>query len=127
MQATLQISGLEDRFGGCAVSAENVALGKPAPDIFLEAARRMGLAPSQCVVVEDSPHGVTGAVRAGMSAVGFVGGSHLQGREDVHAETLRAAGAVHIFGDLGSLQDHVLGMRKATGCSRCPQPGCDQR
>jgi HAD superfamily hydrolase (TIGR01509 family) len=53
------------------VSGEDVRAGKPAPDIFLEAAARMGASPGSCTVVEDSPHGLAGAKRAGMRCVGF--------------------------------------------------------
>jgi len=108
MGATLQISGLADRFADRAVSAETVAAGKPEPDIFLEAAKRMDIEPSECIVVEDSPLGVTGAVRAGMHAVGFVGGSHLKGRKDQHADILQRAGATEVFDDLGNLRDFVM-------------------
>ncbi|MET9346792.1 HAD family hydrolase [Streptomyces termitum] len=52
-------------------SAEDVGRGKPAPDLFLHAARRMGAAPGRCVVVEDSRLGVQAAVAAGMDAYGF--------------------------------------------------------
>lgn len=57
-------------------SATMVARGKPAPDLFLHAARCMGRDPADCVVVEDSPVGVDAAQAAGMRVIGFVGGSH---------------------------------------------------
>ena len=57
-------------------SAQMVERGKPAPDLFLLAAERMGVAPDRCIVIEDSPHGVTAARAAGMDVVGFVGGGH---------------------------------------------------
>ncbi|MEU6175591.1 HAD family hydrolase [Streptantibioticus parmotrematis] len=53
-------------------SSQDVGRGKPAPDLFLHAARSMGVAPERCVVVEDSPLGVQAAVAAGMDVVGFV-------------------------------------------------------
>ncbi|MEU5220147.1 HAD family hydrolase [Streptomyces sp. NPDC020807] len=52
-------------------SAEDVGRGKPAPDLFLHAAARMGVAPERCVVVEDSRLGVRAAVAAGMDVYGF--------------------------------------------------------
>lgn len=51
------------------VSAEEVPRGKPAPDVFLEAARRLGFAPSACAVVEDSQYGVLAAAAAGMRCI----------------------------------------------------------
>ena len=59
------------RFEGRIFSAEDVTRGKPAPDLFLHAARRMGVAPSRCAIVEDSPLGVDAANAAGMVAFGF--------------------------------------------------------
>ncbi|MEU0678132.1 HAD family hydrolase [Streptomyces sp. NPDC006172] len=52
-------------------SSQDVGKGKPAPDLFLHAAERMGVAPARCVVVEDSPLGVRAAVAAGMDVYGF--------------------------------------------------------
>jgi HAD superfamily hydrolase (TIGR01509 family) len=69
---SLTITGLLDSFTGRIFSAENVTNGKPAPDLFLHAASSMGVAPDRCLVVEDSPNGVTAARAAGMSVVGYV-------------------------------------------------------
>jgi HAD superfamily hydrolase (TIGR01509 family) len=63
--------GLLERFDGRMFSTEDVAEGKPAPDLFLHAADRMGVSPERCVVVEDSPLGVEAAGAAGMASVGF--------------------------------------------------------
>ncbi len=60
----------------------------------------MKAAPSACVVVEDSVAGITGAVAAGMTVLGFHGGSHCKAG---HAQMLRAAGAVETFGDMRQL------------------------
>lgn len=89
----LEVLGLAARFHGVAFSADMVAHGKPAPDLFLLAAARMGAAPADCIVVEDATAGVLGACAAGMSAIGFVGGSHLQRMETAQAEQLKQAGA----------------------------------
>jgi beta-phosphoglucomutase-like phosphatase (HAD superfamily) len=66
MRFTLGLTGLYERFYGRIFSATEVARGKPAPDLFLYAADRMGVQPTACVVVEDSVHGVAAARAAGM-------------------------------------------------------------
>ena len=108
MTTTLNLSGLEGWFEGTATSAAEVSQGKPAPDIFLLALERLGMRPSECVVLEDSPHGVKGALAAGIPAIGFVGGSHLEGRRDSHTRTLRDAGAAHVFDRLEDVERHIL-------------------
>jgi beta-phosphoglucomutase-like phosphatase (HAD superfamily) len=65
---------LYDRFSGHIFSASEVTNGKPAPDLFLYAARQMGVGPAGCVVVEDSRHGVAAARAAGMEVFAYVGG-----------------------------------------------------
>ncbi|WP_419996509.1 HAD family hydrolase [Streptomyces boninensis] len=74
MRGTLGRTGLYDRFAGRIYSASEVAHGKPAPDLFLHAADRMGYDPAVCAVVEDSQYGVQAARAAGMRAFGFAGG-----------------------------------------------------
>ncbi|MFJ5832502.1 HAD family hydrolase [Streptomyces sp. NPDC093089] len=65
-------TGLDAWFrDGIVFSAEDVGRGKPAPDLFLHAAERMGVAPERCVVVEDSRLGVQAALAAGMDVYGF--------------------------------------------------------
>jgi HAD superfamily hydrolase (TIGR01509 family) len=71
---TLGLTGLYDRFAGRIFSVDDVARGKPAPDLFLHAAARMGVAPASCAVVEDSPYGVQAARAAGMRAFAYAGG-----------------------------------------------------
>lgn len=71
MRFTLGLTGLHGRFAGRIFSADEVSRGKPAPDLFQHAAARMGVAAEDCVVVEDSPHGVAAAKAAGMRALGF--------------------------------------------------------
>jgi beta-phosphoglucomutase-like phosphatase (HAD superfamily) len=68
VQRTLRTIGVSDLFP-IVVTAEEVAHGKPAPDLFLLAAERMGVAPAECLVFEDSPLGITAAERAGMGSV----------------------------------------------------------
>jgi HAD superfamily hydrolase (TIGR01509 family) len=85
MELTLGLTGLKRYFGERLYSASMVAHGKPAPDIFLYAAEQMGYLPETCVVVEDSPTGVTAAVAAGMRVLAYAA--------DADAEVLRVAGA----------------------------------
>ena len=95
--------GLRPHLGRNLFSGSQVANGKPAPDIFLLAASRMGVEPHHCAVIEDSPAGVQGAVAAGMTAIGFLGGAHIR---DGHSAILEAAGAhalARSFGEVAGL------------------------
>jgi HAD superfamily hydrolase (TIGR01509 family) len=74
MRYTLGLTGLYERFAGRIFSVTEVARGKPAPDLFLHAAQRMGVNPRRCAVVEDSRWGVEAARAAGMRAFGYAGG-----------------------------------------------------
>lgn len=103
IRLSLSVVGLMPRFEGRLFSATMVARGKPAPDLFLLAAARMGAAPAACVVVEDSPAGVRAARAAGMTALGFIGGGHA--RAPAHAAALVDAGAALVFDDMGRLPD----------------------
>ena len=105
---TLQVAGLAERFGAAVFSADQVKHGKPAPDLFLLAASRLGIPPAACAVMEDSPHGIVGARMAGMRAVGFTGGTHLEGMRDDHARRLAEAGAVAVLPDLSGMADVLL-------------------
>ena len=87
MRLALQAAGLLDRVGERLFSAKQVARPKPAPDLFLHAARVMGHLPSTCAVVEDTPTGVKAGVAAGMRVFGYVGAAHAD------ADALEAAGA----------------------------------
>ena len=86
MAITLGGARLDERFRGRVFSSSDVEKGKPAPDLFLYAARAMGVEPAACVVIEDSPLGVIAARSAGMAVFGY------QGHADRSA--LTAAGAV---------------------------------
>ncbi|MBZ9994296.1 HAD family hydrolase [Mesorhizobium sp. BH1-1-4] len=96
----LEITGLLHAFEPNVFSATLVPNGKPAPDIFLYAAKQMGVAPGDAIVVEDSIAGVTAGVSAGMRVIGFVGGSHC-GPD--HAAMLRQAGALMVVSDLAEI------------------------
>jgi HAD superfamily hydrolase (TIGR01509 family) len=82
-------------------SAYSVARGKPAPDLFLHAAASMGAEPDGCVVVEDTPSGVTAAVSAGMRGLGYAA--------DSDEQALRDAGATEILRSLDELP-RLLGL-----------------
>ena len=82
--------------------------GKPAPDLFLHAAARMGVQACDCIVIEDSPAGVTAATAAGMAVIGFVGGSHASAPL---GEQLIQAGARTVVADLRHLKSTVVGLR----------------
>ena len=99
--------GLRRHFGDNLFSATLVANGKPAPDIFLLAAREMAVEPSATIVIEDSPTGVKGGVAAGCRVIGFLGGSHIR---DGHADKLRAASAHAIAHDYEEVA-HLIGGR----------------
>src|SRR5215471_12798581 len=107
IRASLETTGLA-RFFSFFFSATDVANGKPAPDLFLHAASRMGVQAADCIVVEDSAAGVTAATTAGMTAVGFVGGSHAGPQL---GEELRSAGARTIVADLRHLKSAVVTLR----------------
>ena len=77
LQHSLSITGLWEYFDGHVYSAEMVAKGKPAPDIFLYAAKKLGTAAGNCLVIEDGIHGINGAKAAGMDVFAYVGGSHI--------------------------------------------------
>lgn len=94
MAVTLRATGLWERFEGAIFSATEVARGKPAPDLFLYAARAMGFEPARTAVVEDSVPGVQAARAAGMRALAYAG--------DVDARLLRAAGG-EVFDDMAQL------------------------
>ena len=74
IRRSLRLTSLYERFEGRIFSASEVANGKPAPDLFLYAAARLGVPPARCAVVEDSRYGVEAARSAGMAAFGYAGG-----------------------------------------------------
>ena len=96
----LSVTGLVRLFGAAIFSADAVTRGKPAPDIFQYAAREMGIAAAECLVVEDSENGVKAAVAAGMEVIGFTGGSHLSRS---HGACLIDAGARAVAEDFAAL------------------------
>jgi HAD superfamily hydrolase (TIGR01509 family) len=92
---SLDVTGLRSHFGERIYTAQMVRHGKPAPDLFLHAAEKMGAQPARTLVIEDSASGVQAGKAAGMTVWGFVGGSHYR-RRDGRA-ILSAAGADRVF------------------------------
>lgn len=95
----LEVAGLDPLFVR-RFSASEVARGKPAPDLFLHAAREMGFAPRDCVVIEDSVAGAQAARAADMRCIGFVGGGHAN---ETLASRLRDAGAKTVIAHMRDL------------------------
>jgi HAD superfamily hydrolase (TIGR01509 family) len=104
VEAVLARTGLVRFFGERLFCADAVPNPKPAPDVYLAAAQGLALAPSACLVVEDSVTGVTAASAAGMTVLGFIGGGHAS---DAQIDRLHAAGARHVFDDMQQLPDLV--------------------
>ena len=88
-------------------SSTQVANPKPAPDLFLFAAKQMNTLPEKAVVIEDTVNGVKAAKAAGMYAVGFVGGGHYNGVVDAGKERLYHAGADIVISDMRDLLEIV--------------------
>lgn len=78
LAVSLEVTGLTDHFAGCSFTATEVKAGKPAPDLFLHAAARMGAEPRGCLVIEDSEMGVRAGLSAGMTVWHFRGGAHIK-------------------------------------------------
>ena len=97
VETALRLTRLTRFFGTRITTFEHVARGKPEPDVFIEAARRAGYAPEDCIVVEDSVTGVTAAQRAGCRVLGFTG---THPHPDEQAPKLLAAGARVTFSDM---------------------------
>ena len=108
IRVSLESTDLLRFFAPNMFSASEVKNGKPAPDLFLHAASRMRVEPRDCIVVEDSAVGVAAGVMAGMTVIGFVGGSHASGKL---ANQLRAAGARTVISDLRALKSTILDLR----------------
>ena len=94
LRSSIERFGLDRHFGDRLFSAaEHVARGKPHPDIYLHAARALGVPPGAVLVLEDTPTGVKSASAAGMTVVGLCAGLHCG---PGHGERLREAGADHV-------------------------------
>lgn len=106
LQGHLRNLGLDGAFGRHVYSGrEHVERSKPAPDLYLHAARELGVAIERCAIIEDSEIGVTGALASGALVIGLAAGAHCL---DGHADRLRALGVEYIaegFDDVRRLLD----------------------
>ena len=115
---TLDLTGLRELFGDRLFSGEDVGRGKPAPDLFLHAAGQVDVSPKATWVVEDSPHGIEGARRAGMRAIGFTGGTHLDGIRAAQARRLLDAGAACVVEDASEVYPAIMEVRPGIDAPR---------
>jgi HAD superfamily hydrolase (TIGR01509 family) len=102
LDMTLKITGLFDHFSPNIFSSEQVKQGKPAPDVFLFAAKQMQVSPDRCVVIEDSLTGVRAGVAAGMNVLGYAGGSHIP---PGHQAKLLSEGAIEVFSEMSQISN----------------------
>jgi HAD superfamily hydrolase (TIGR01509 family) len=97
VRISLRRAGIDHLIGDRIFTADHVEKPKPAPDVYLLAARSLMVPPARCIVVEDSAPGVTAAKAAGMSVIGFVGASHIPPGHDAR---LMGLGASHVLKDM---------------------------
>ena len=86
-------------------------VGKPAPDLFIYAAKQLGFAPDQCIAIEDSVNGVKSARAAGMNVIGFVGGGHCRAS---HSGYLSNAGATIIVDHMDQILEALEALISAS-------------
>jgi HAD superfamily hydrolase (TIGR01509 family) len=103
MKITLGRTGLYERFQGRIFSAQDVAQGKPAPDVYLLAAHTLGHDPKTCFAVEDSPNGARAALAAGMHTFGYAA--------QIDPALLAAVGVNEVFVDMAGLPGLVAGVK----------------
>lgn len=108
LRVSLDVTGLAPLFGDNVFSADQVANGKPAADLFLFAARSLDAPPADCIVIEDSALGITAARAAGMGAIGFAGAGHADAQL---AAQLAAAGADTVVRAMADLPAAVERLR----------------
>ncbi len=108
VKRSLQIAGLDRLVGDRLFTASMVANGKPAPDLFLHVAASNGVAPSRCLVIEDSLNGVRAGLAANMTVWRFTGGSHLTGLSLDAPDDARAALNFASFSDFYDLHSDLV-------------------
>ena len=90
VKLSLQVAGLAGQFGEHIYVTSMVTRPKPAPDIYLLAAQRLGAAPQECIVIEDSPAGATAAQAAGMRVLGYAPGHTAAAMQSSGARVIRS-------------------------------------
>jgi HAD superfamily hydrolase (TIGR01509 family) len=110
LETSLERIGLTGWFEGRLFSAAGFPRGKPHPDIYLHAAGKLGVAPEQCLVIEDHPVGVAAGAAAGMTVIALLAASHIR---EGQAEKVRAAGAHHIAHDYAEAAEIVEKIERA--------------
>ncbi|MDS7595339.1 HAD family hydrolase [Agrobacterium tumefaciens] len=118
---SLGLTGLLDRLEPHIFSATMVKNGKPAPDLFLHAAREMEISPERCIVIEDSPAGIAAAKAAGMTVFAFTGGSHA--RFPAFREKIAGLGADAVFDAMPDLVQLVGGYLGRDGSDKQVERG----
>jgi HAD superfamily hydrolase (TIGR01509 family) len=97
----LDVLDMAQLFAGRVFSASNVARGKPHPDIFLHAAAAIAVAPSDCIIIEDSASGVVAGRAAGSTVIGLLAAGHIG---EGHAAALKGAGAHYLAADYHAVE-----------------------
>lgn len=115
IRLSLDLTGLTAFFEPNIFSASMVSNGKPAPDLFIYTAGRMNTSPRNCLVIEDSPAGITAAKAAGMHVFAYTGGSHIA--PSGLRKTIQSLGADRTFDDMQTLPDLIgsLETKKTAG------------
>ncbi|UYC10713.1 HAD-IA family hydrolase [Xanthomonas sp. CFBP 8445] len=108
--ASVARAGLRERVGERIFSADMVARPKPAPDVYLLAARTLEVAPERCLVIEDSATGASAALAAGMTVIGFTGAAHIPAG---HAATLRQLGVAAVMEHMRELPQTYAALVRA--------------
>ncbi len=103
VELAVALTGIASYFEAI-TSFEDVARGKPAPDVFLKSAERAGAAPLQCLVIEDSLTGATAALAAGMRTIGFTG---THAKPERHGQDLLALGVTAVILEISELLSHL--------------------
>ena len=110
LESSLERLGLAPYFGAHLFSAAGFERGKPYPDIYLHAARELGVEPEHCLVIEDHPVGVAAGAAAGMTVIALLAAGHIK---DGHADRVLAAGAHHVARDYREVRRILEGIDRA--------------